>query len=145
MNPIYRKLSTAFLEKANIERDPLQISHKLKEAYPNCHLPCNKTIKRFLNGETANPRESLLGFLAAYTLNKPETEVLEADQKNKLGNFYELFLVQLDNNTATSQAHYSFIRIPPLSKDRLKNITIGVLTATVVILMSYILVGHYIR
>lgn len=70
MNLSYEKLITAFSEKAKIESDATQIANTLKKAFPNSNLPVSKTIKRFLNGETAHPRESLLGFLAAYVLDK---------------------------------------------------------------------------
>lgn len=91
MSLLYEELFTSFIEKANINRDSCLIAQTLKQAYPNCNLPVSKTIKRLLSGETAHPRETLLGFMAAFILNKTETEVLEADYKNKLGEFYKTF------------------------------------------------------
>ena len=75
----------------------------LKKAYPNCHLPVDKTIKRVLNGETTHPRETLLGFLAAYILDKTEEEVSEADKKNKLGDFYKMYAAQIEQKKALTQ------------------------------------------
>lgn len=96
MNLTYEKLFTAFLEKAKVDRDANQIVTALRQAYPNCNLPVPKTIKRLITGETSNPRESLLGFLAAFVLEIPETEVVEADQKNRLGDFYKTFAEQTE-------------------------------------------------
>lgn len=102
MNQLYEHLFTSFSEKAKIKRDAIQIAHTLKTTYPNCNLPVHKTIKRVLVGETTNPRDTLLGFLSAFVLDKTEEEVLEADKKNKLGEFYKTFLEQTGNPTVAT-------------------------------------------
>jgi hypothetical protein len=55
-------------------------------------LPVEKTIKRFLSGETHNPRDTFLGFWAAYVLDETAENVLKADRNNTVGAFYETFL-----------------------------------------------------
>ena len=92
MNILYEKLFADFLAKAKIERDANQIINALKKAYPNCSLPISKTIKRFLNGETTNLRDTSLGFFAAYILDITEPEVIDAYCKNTLGQYYKIFL-----------------------------------------------------
>lgn len=94
MNILYEKLFADFLAKAKIERDANQIIYALKKAYPNCSLPIAKTIKRFLNGETTNLRDTSLGFFAAYILDITEPEVIDAYCKNTLGQYYKIFIEQ---------------------------------------------------
>ena len=91
MNPLYEKLIAAFIAKADIGRDALHIAETLKAAYPVWNLPVEKTIKRFINGETAKPRETLTGFMAAYVLDKKMEEVGEANEKNEVGAFFQTF------------------------------------------------------
>ena len=142
MNLIYEKLFTDFLEKANIERDALHIVHTLKQAYPNCNLPVSKTIKRLLSGETAHPRETLLGFMAAFILNKTETEVLEADHKNRLGDFYKIFSDQQEKRTWSKIAPPSVIESKSevfiIRNDQIKTIIIWTLCIVVLSLIGYI-------
>jgi hypothetical protein len=149
MNLLYEGLFSAFLEKAHIERDANQVAHKLKEAYPNCNLPVSKTIRRVLDGETAHPRETLLGFLSAYVLDKREEEVLEADQKNKLGEFHKIFSEQLKDN-AHAPTRISLDMSTPngsnsialtIDTDKLKTAMLWILGVTVVMLSIYIVLS----
>ncbi len=146
MNLHYEELFTAFIEKANIKRDPCQIAQTLKEAYPNCNLPVSKTIKRCFNGETAHPRETLLGFLSAYILDKTEAEVLEADRKNKLGDFYKIFSephekMIIEKNIPPSVIEPKSKNVFSTSNDRLKTLVIWALCLVVVSLIFYILLS----
>jgi hypothetical protein len=92
MNLLYERLIDAFVSKAKIDRDAHQIAQTLKHAYPECTLPVEKTIKRFLSGETHNPRDTFLGFWAAYILGETAENVLKADRNNTVGAFYEIYL-----------------------------------------------------
>jgi hypothetical protein len=92
MNLLYERLIDAFISKAKIDRDAHQIAQTLKQTYPECALPVEKTIKRFLSGETHNPRDTFLGFWAAYLLDETAENVLKADRSNTVGNFYQTYL-----------------------------------------------------
>jgi hypothetical protein len=92
MNLLYERLIDAFVSKAKIDRDAHQIAQTLKHAFPESTLPVEKTIKRFLSGETHNPRETFLGFWAAYVLGETAENVLKADRSNTVGVFYDTFL-----------------------------------------------------
>jgi formylglycine-generating enzyme required for sulfatase activity len=95
MNPLYEKLITSFLDKASIERDAENMLNILRGAYPNCKLPVLKTVKRFLNGETHKPQKPLLGFLAAFVLEKTEEEVESVYQSDNFGDFFQIFAEQM--------------------------------------------------
>lgn len=144
MNLSYEKLITTFSEKAKIESDATQIANTLKKAFPNSNLPVSKTIKRFLNGETAHPRESLLGFLAAYVLDKTEVEVIEADKKNSLGEFYKTFLTEVEKQGTITEAPPSVVEAEPnpavykIRRDYAKTITIWTLLIVILSLAFYI-------
>lgn len=92
MNILHEKLINAFIDKAQIYIDAELIAKKLKEAYPNQNLVHKKTIARFLDGTTQNPRDGLLGFLAAYVLSMSEEEVDLADKNGTLNEIYETFV-----------------------------------------------------
>jgi formylglycine-generating enzyme required for sulfatase activity len=99
MNQLHEKLIIEFLAKANIQKDATLIYNALKIAYPNCNLPVDKTFHRFINGETNNPRDTVLGFLAAFILETSEVDVTEAYQKDRLGEFYKTFVQQNEQAT----------------------------------------------
>jgi formylglycine-generating enzyme len=107
MNPLYEKLIADFLAKANIERDATQIEEALKRVYPFLNLPVEKTIKRFINGETAKPRETLTGFMAAFVLDKKKEEVEEANEKNEVGAFFQTFREDYEQALAKEEAAQS--------------------------------------
>jgi formylglycine-generating enzyme required for sulfatase activity len=138
MNLLYEKLITAFLDKAQIERDANQIAHVLKDAYPSANLPNTKTIKRFLTGETHNPRETFLGFLAAFVLNKTEDNVENAYTNGTLGTFYDAFLTG-ENKEApsvkTAQSAPTQAEMP--KKDNQTKLTVWLLSAAVFLLAGY--------
>ena len=91
MNLLYEKLIADFIAKADIERDALLIADILRATYPVGNLPVEKTVKRFIDGETAKPREALLGFMAAYVLGKTLEEVETANQNTEVGTFFQTF------------------------------------------------------
>jgi formylglycine-generating enzyme required for sulfatase activity len=92
MNILHEKLINSFIDKAGIYQDADLITQKLKAAYPNQNLVHKKTIARFLDGTTQNPRDGLLGFLAAYVLSIPEDEVDLAYRRGTLNEFYDTFV-----------------------------------------------------
>ena len=92
MNILHEKLINAFVEKAQINQDANLITEKLKKTYPNQNLVHKKTIVRLLDGTTKNPRDGLLGFLAAYVLSIPEIEVDIAYRRGSLNEFYDTFV-----------------------------------------------------
>lgn len=145
MNILYEKLFADFLVKANVERDANQIIYALKKVYPNCSLPIAKTIKRFLNGETTNLRDTSLGFFAAYILDITEPEVIDAYCKNTLGNYYKIFLEKKEPASSlhtpspvpsrVSAATTTFVN---LKKDRNKTIAIWTLCIALPLLVGFI-------
>lgn len=138
MNLLYEKLITAFLTKAKIEREANQISQTLKTAYPNCTLPVDKTIKRFLTGETHNPRDTFLGFWAAFILDKTEAEVIDADKNQKLGDFYQAFVAKSAGSVvekAPSVKKDATLTVS-IKTERLKTMTIWFLTLAVIALLG---------
>ncbi len=139
MNLLYEKLITAFLNKAKIEREANQIAHVLKNAYPNATLPNAKTIRRFLTGETHHPRETFLGFLAAFVLNKTEDDVLNADKKGELGTFYDTFLGNTEKETpSVKEEKIPISRDEKPRKDDESRLVVWILTSTVLFLVAYI-------
>jgi formylglycine-generating enzyme required for sulfatase activity len=139
MNLLYEKLITAFLDKAKIERDANQIAHVLKNAYPNATLPNAKTVKRFLTGETHHPRDTFLGFLAAFVLNKTDEEVVQADKNSALGVFYDTFLSQLDKEAPSVKTAESAPTQPEMPrKDDETKMAVWILCAAVMLLSGYI-------
>ena len=139
MNLFYEKLVTTFLNKAKIEREANQMAHVLKNAYPSATLPNTKTIKRFLTGETHHPRETFLGFLAAFVLDKTEEEVMKADKDSQLGTFYDAFLSQAEKETPSVKTG----EIEPTAshvakKDDETKMAVWILCAAVLMLTGYI-------
>ena len=146
MNLHYEKLVTAFLDKAKIEREANQIAHALKNTYPSATLPNAKTIKRFLTGETHHPRETFLGFLAAFVLNKTDEEVVKADKDSQLGIFYDAFLRQMEKEAPSVKeekmpvsAALESPKGEKLPKDDETKPAIWILTAAVLLLTGYIM------
>lgn len=149
MNLLYKNLITVFLEKANIKQDAAQIANILKQAYPECKLPVEKTISRFLSGETTHPQGSFLGFLAAYVLDKSEAEVSQAYQDGSLKEFYKTFVNQYEKtgeNTITPppsvQEEDKVPKTQRFNKERIKPIFLWIL---VIILLLIIVDTYYLR
>lgn len=139
MNLPYEKLITAFLNKAKIEREANQIAHTLEKSYPAANLPNTKTIKRLLTGETHHPREILLGFLAAFVLDKTEEEVVKADKDVQLGDFYAAFLIQIergDPSVKMTPIEPTDTHVP--EKDDETKVAVWILCAAVLVLTGYI-------
>lgn len=96
-NTFHENLIKAFCEKAKIDRNAVSLFKVLNSVYSNCYLPNSRTFERFLNGETKNPRETVLGFMSAYVLDIPNKEVELADLNNSLDKYYfELIKVLTD-------------------------------------------------
>jgi hypothetical protein len=143
MNLLYERLIDAFISKAKIERDAHQIAQTLKQAYPECTLPVEKTIKRFLSGETHNPRDTFLGFLAAYILDETAENVLKADRNNTVGAFYETFLQMGGGLPLASFRHGETVKqeendILPPNKDRKTAFLLWFFALLTVALIGYI-------
>lgn len=109
MNLLYETLVASFAEKAKIERDAAQFVQVLRDAYPSCKLPVEKTISRFLNGETSSPQVTSLGFLAAYVLGKSEKEVSQAYQDGSLKEFYVEFTDNQPLSVATTEKNKKWL------------------------------------
>lgn len=92
MNPLYEKLILAFFEKVQIKHDGVSVHIELKKKYPKSNLPNPRTFQRFLDAETHNPRDSVLGYMSAYLLDLNPKEVELAEMENNLGDFFTSFL-----------------------------------------------------
>lgn len=91
-NPLYERLILAFFEKASISHDGLSVHSELKKKYVKSNLPNPRTFQRFLDAETLNPRDGLLGYMAAYILEIHPKEVEMAEKENTLGDYFMSFL-----------------------------------------------------
>jgi hypothetical protein len=136
MNLLYERLIDAFIAKAKIDRDAHQIAQTLKQAYPECTLPVEKTIKRFLSGETHNPRDTFLGFWAAYILGETAENVLKADRNNAVGAYYETLLKQYPVRDPSVKK--PTIGILTLEKDKKTSFLLWFLALLTFALMGYI-------
>jgi formylglycine-generating enzyme len=147
MNPLYEKLIADFLAKAQIERDATLIAETLKKVYPVANLPVEKTIKRFINGETAKPREALLGFMAAYVLDKTQEEVEIANGNTEVGTFFQTYFEAYEE-ALVEQAHKDIVQRDPSvyeqewllkrrKKERFKTIALWILSGLVLAFTSF--------
>jgi len=119
LHPLYELLIDKFLEKAHIPRDGNAIHDELKKKYPNCSLPNPRTFQRFLDAETHNPRESVLGYMSAYVLEISAKELEDAQSKNKFKNFYDSFLDDPYAEIKTASANSLYV----IMKEKVINVT----------------------
>lgn len=118
-NPLYEKLILAFFEKALITHDGTSMHAELKKKYAKCNLPNPRTFQRFLDAETINPRDNVLGYIAAYILNIKPKEVEKSEAENKLGDFFTAFL---ENPKPQSQLKRNALLVIELTRYLIKTL-----------------------
>jgi len=117
MNTLYDNLITQFTQKAQIKRDADEVLKVLNNKYPDCSLPNARTFQRFFESKTSNPRDSTLGFMAAYIMDIESKTIETAYKKDQIGAFYNLFIERNKIEKSDSAKIFS----PPLHKFKKPN------------------------
>lgn len=120
-NEFYEKLIKAFCKKAEVEQDAVLIFKFLNSMYGTCYLPNLRTFERFLNGETKNPRESVLGFMSAYVLDVPKKEIERADLDNSLVKYFYEFMHSFLDSPIKQNTGFPMSKTPTYSSVGLYN------------------------
>ncbi len=112
MNSLYEILIIKFIEKAQIHRDPFEVFKVLQQKYPDSNLPSARTFQRFFESETKHPRESTLGFMAAYILEIRSQEIESAFKDDEIGLFYVSFLETVQTKNTSNYRQPQFVTLP---------------------------------